>query len=262
MPLTKQQVAELRRPFVPEAIGFKVQTNPKDQNGSAVVVAFITARDAIARLNAVAPGDWEDAYSLPAVGKGLACHLTVAGVTRTDVGFALNTDTDMGVKAIYSDAFKRAAVKFEVGGFLYSLPIIRLPARELKQYGQKWFMPDTALKSLRGRYADWLKNTGEAMFGKPLDHGSHEEAQGDIDTTEVPPADVPVDSPVAESPELHDMLRAAIQAKKKTEYKDDAEWFKLVQATPRKDLLKHLAEHYTSLGGDPAKVKAQWQKRA
>jgi hypothetical protein len=46
------------------------------------------------------------------------CSLTVLGVTKADVGQAL--EEEEGFKSAYSDAFKRAAVHFGIGRYLYN----------------------------------------------------------------------------------------------------------------------------------------------
>ena len=48
------------------------------------------------------------------------CTLTVCGVSKTDVG--TSGESADAAKAAYSDALKRAAVKFGIGRYLYALP--------------------------------------------------------------------------------------------------------------------------------------------
>jgi hypothetical protein len=169
-------LADLRRPFKPEAIKWKIQTNPKpEQNKKAMIVAHIDARLVAARLNTVAP-DWSDSFNDGLHGS-VICRLTVCGHTRCDVGWAEVADsngliTDAGIKGIYSDAFKRAAVQFGVGAFLYSLPRQYAAADQLKHLGRSWYLTPALENKLRGSYAKWLKDTGIKDFGEPFDHGS------------------------------------------------------------------------------------------
>jgi hypothetical protein len=91
--------------------------------------------------------------------------------------------TDAGIKSIYSDAFKRAAVQFGVGAFLYSLPRQYAAADQLKQLGRSWYLTPALENTLRGSYAKWLKDTGIKDFGEPLDHGSvASDATDDVET--------------------------------------------------------------------------------
>ena len=60
--LDPKQIEELRRPFTPEAIKWKVQaTGPKGKPSTwGMVVPYIDARLVIERLDEVAPGEWGD----------------------------------------------------------------------------------------------------------------------------------------------------------------------------------------------------------
>ncbi len=181
-------IRELRRPFTPQSVKWKIQTNPKDGK-QGLIVAFMDSRLAAERLNAVVPGDWSDMYSPAVIGNGIVCHLTVCGATRADAGFVESDklNTDMGLKGLYSDAFKRAAVKFGIGAFLYALPRMYVKADQLTQRGRSWYIPDGTEKMLRQRYVAWLSSdVAKERFGTPLDHGDHEDAQGDPDAVVEP----------------------------------------------------------------------------
>ena len=98
-----------------------------ERNGQRVAgcMAHIDARQVMARLDAVVgSGQWEDAYQAAAIPGGVECALTVMGVTKTDVGTPSDQDP---VKGAYSDALKRAAVKFGIGRHLYDIPTQWLP---------------------------------------------------------------------------------------------------------------------------------------
>ena len=113
----------LLAPFPPEMVGWKAQSVSKDGK-RALAVAYVDARAVMDRLDAtVGPAQWSDRYTLLREQSGgfgpelvVACRLTVLGVTKTDVGVGEDA------KAAYSDAFKRAAVKFGIARYLYSLP--------------------------------------------------------------------------------------------------------------------------------------------
>lgn len=121
MQLTSELLTALAKPFPPNEIRFKVQTS---KNGSSLVVPYVDARAVMDRLDEVFGGDWYDDYSVVQVGKrvSIECSLTCAGVTRKDVGDIEDSQGGGDLKAGYSDALKRAAVKFGIGRFLYSLP--------------------------------------------------------------------------------------------------------------------------------------------
>lgn len=164
----------LRRPFVPEAVGFKLQATGGKDRGWGVVIAYIDARNVTARLNMVCGGLWHETYE--AAGEGLVCHLTVDGVTHTDWGVTTGTSKEMSIKGTYSDALKRAAVRFGVGESLYATPSMRLydgPHLETWMKGDKRTGRLTPAGELHCRqiYAEWLDRTGRQAFGEPLDHG-------------------------------------------------------------------------------------------
>jgi len=169
----KEAAPLLRRPFTPEAVKFKVQAG-------TLAVAYIDARLVVERLNMVCPHLWSDAYE--ASNKGMVCHLTVDGITRTDYG------SDYIGKGLFSDAFKRTAVKFGVGVSLYSIPATWLKDGQIKDAGKSKVITDEGMRFLRGRYAAWLKSVGVKTFGEPLDHGDTEESVGDVEAM-VTPAD-------------------------------------------------------------------------
>lgn len=122
------ELAALLKPFPVGEVELKVQAFTKDRK-RAQVVAYVDARTVMDRLDAVVgPDKWEDHYEVLADkvvdGNRLVeakCTLTLfleagAGVSKEDVG-----EGD-SLKAAFSDAFKRAAVKFGVGRYLYRLP--------------------------------------------------------------------------------------------------------------------------------------------
>lgn len=164
---------DLRRPFTSAAIKWKIQTNPKP-GGKALIVGFMDARLVAERLNSVVGAEWSDAYA-QRDDWWVTCRLTVLGSTREDVGWGNlgeAHDKDIGVKTLYSDAFKRAAVKFGIGAYLYAMPKQYIGEQQLKQAGKSWYLTRDAERMLTGGYEAWLKNPETIKrFGEPIDHG-------------------------------------------------------------------------------------------
>lgn len=193
----------LRRPFTPEAIKFKVQATwtkgDADKPTDAIVVAYIDARLAVERLNLVCPHLWHDTYE--PLGKHLLCRLTIDGITREDVGGGYEG------KGLYSDALKRAAVKFGVGVSLYAIPKVFI-SKEAGQAKDKRTKNGPSLDltpkgeaDARAVYRMWLEQHGEQAFGAFLDHGDVEDSQGDPeelahDTDEQQTLPLPEEDPV------------------------------------------------------------------
>lgn len=186
----KEAAPLLRRPFTANAVKFKVQAAyPRENPTGALIVAYIDARLVAERLNLVCPHLWYDEYEqLP--GDRMMCRLTIDGITRPDIGEGYQG------KGLYSDALKRAAVKFGVGVSLYAVPAIQLTvgAGDLRQTsaGQKKSCALTVKgeNACRYRYRQWLADVGIAQFGEPLDHGDAEGSVGDVESE----ASVPDDS--------------------------------------------------------------------
>lgn len=196
----------LRRPFTVEAVKFKVQaTWPKDKPTGGLIVAYIDARLAVERLNLIVPHLWHDDYE--ALGqKHLICRLTVDGITRQDIGEGQG-------KGLYSDALKRAAVKFGVGVSLYAIPQMRLNSSDgsLKDArtrdGMTLALTPKGEQNVRDAYAHWLDRHGRESFGDPLNHGDVAGAQGDV---EVPADTAPEVEEIATPPLISDAARAKV----------------------------------------------------
>lgn len=176
--LTKDILAELRRPFEPVAIKFKGQSANREGD-KALVVPYIDARLVVERLNHVVGGEWSQTYEL--MGKSLWCHLTVLGETRPDLGAGYDG------KGLVSDALKRAGVQFGIGVSVYASPSLWLahgPQCDIKVTGEgrdrkvKIFVKDPGKAAAAKVYAEWLEQHGIKAFGEPLAHGDVAESAG------------------------------------------------------------------------------------
>lgn len=114
---------KLAEPFDPTEVKFKPQMV---KNNRALAMAYIDARLVQERLDEVVGlGNWQDRFKILNDGS-VVCRLSVKiddkWVTKTDVG-SLSEQPDAGdrLKAAFSDALKRAAVKFGIGRYLYGL---------------------------------------------------------------------------------------------------------------------------------------------
>ena len=175
----------LRRPFTPAAVRFKVQATWK---GGALIVAYIDARLAAGRLNHVIPHKWASSFEYDPKGD-LICHLTVDGITRSDIGEGYKG------KGLWSDALKRAAVHFGVGESLYVLPKMTLNEGQLlkaKEVKGKttYILTPMGVTHCREVYEHWLESTGKQAFGEPLDHGDVLYEEVDEPVTEPSPMDL------------------------------------------------------------------------
>lgn len=227
--------AELRRPFTPEAIRWKVQSTwggGKDgAKTGGMVVPYVDARTVIERLDHVCGLDWADSTQ-PVAGstKEMICHLTVAGTTRSDVG-----ESTHSLKGAASDALKRAAVRFGVAASIYAMNRVILnatpngamqgqgdkarPTLKQKQTKGKQTLEltDAAEAWLREMYGRWLATPPiKSAFGEPLSHGETPETLGLEGADQRPPAeeDPEADAKVREIEQLYDSLTPEQKRKK------------------------------------------------
>lgn len=219
-----EAAALFRRPFAPGAIGFRAMTKVT-YNGQlyagAQVAAYIGAQSVIQRLNAVVPGRWRQQFQtlpaefLPPGGRRvyLACRLIVTlpvedgdpdvEAVYEDLG-EMDSGSLAGVKALYSDARKRAAVAAGIGAYLYtSLEAVVLPigphprqVQALRRQGK----PDLPLLSadteqwLRHGYAQRIATDAVRRdLGEVLAHGEPEHGigQGEVADQAAQPAAEP-----------------------------------------------------------------------
>ena len=122
-PEVKALTASLAAPFEPRDVKYKPQMV---KNNRCLAMAYIDARLIQDRLDDVlGVENWEDGYKILPDGSvmcRLRCKLGDRWITKTDVGSpSEQPDSGDRLKAAFSDALKRAAVKFGVGRYLYRL---------------------------------------------------------------------------------------------------------------------------------------------
>lgn len=130
--LAKKLAAE----FPKEAISWRAQTVTNDGK-KALALAYIDARDVMERLDAVCGVEgWQCEYP-HANGKTICSIGILIGkewIWKADGA----GDTDIEAeKGAISDAFKRAAVKWGIGRYLYSMDAVWCPCDSYKA-GEKW----------------------------------------------------------------------------------------------------------------------------
>ena len=114
----------LAAPFDPNEVKWKAQAVSGNR---ALAVAYVDARVVQDRLDDVlGVAGWQDSYKVLADGS-VMCRLKIRlgeqWISKVDVG-GQSEQPDEGdrMKAAFSDALKRTAVKFGVGRYLYRLP--------------------------------------------------------------------------------------------------------------------------------------------
>jgi hypothetical protein len=115
-------LAALAAPFPPETISWRVGSTTKDKT-RGLAFAYIDARDVQDRLDQVCGIFWQCRHSDAGGGK-LACDIGIkVGMTdewiwRGDGAGATDVEADKGT---FSDAFKRAGVRWGIARYLYDI---------------------------------------------------------------------------------------------------------------------------------------------
>ena len=123
---SRPDVARLTAPFQPGEVKFKPQSV---KGNRALALAYIDCRVIQDRLDEVlGVENWQDEYEILTDGS-VMCRLKLRmggeWVIKTDVGSpSEQPDSGDRLKAAFSDALKRAAVKFGIGRYLYRLPAV------------------------------------------------------------------------------------------------------------------------------------------
>ena len=136
---------KLAAPFPPDAISWRIGSTNQDKT-QGMALAYLDARDVMERLDLVCgPGGWQNRYSH--VGGTTVCEIGINLVTcssstadhgeacyewiwKADGAGATDVEAEKGA---LSDAFKRAAVRWGIGRYLYGLPS---PWVEIEQKGR------------------------------------------------------------------------------------------------------------------------------
>ena len=136
---------------------WRVQSFSKNKP-SASCVAYIDARDVMNRLDdVVGSNNWQDDYKVINgqlfAGIGIKCH-NDEWVWKWDTGTESQTEKEKG---IVSDSFKRAAVKWGIGRFLYDLEIKYVKTNGIKGDA------DNAEKGIK-KYPSVIDDSGRIVY--------------------------------------------------------------------------------------------------
>lgn len=123
----------LKDPFHVDAVHWRVGATNKAKT-KGIALAYIDARDVMLRLDKVVGFEnWQDEYIETPSGR-LICRLSLRigneWVTKSDGAGETQVEGDKGA---ISDAFKRAAVKWGCGRYLYKLPNVWVDIDEYRK---------------------------------------------------------------------------------------------------------------------------------
>lgn len=114
----------LRAPFAPHEHSWRAQQVTRDGN-RAMALCYITSRAVQNRLDDVCtPAGWESQFAETATGRVIATITIDMGARWVAKSDGAGATAMEGEKGGLSDAFKRAAVMWGIGRYLYALPVV------------------------------------------------------------------------------------------------------------------------------------------
>lgn len=160
----------LAEPFAPDQISWRVGSTNIDKQSNApregqeprgMALAYLDTRDVMDRLDAVCgPAGWQNRYSH--VGGITVCEISILTdgewITKADGAGATDVEAEKGA---LSDSFKRCAVRFGIGRYLYGLTS---PWVALEKKGRSWIMVESERTKLEALLAT---HSNEIEWGSP-----------------------------------------------------------------------------------------------
>lgn len=197
--------------FHPSKVSWRVGSTNGDKS-KGMALAYIDARDVMARLDEVIGAEkWQDRYEVH--GTKTICYISIKigeeWVTKSDGAGDSDVEAEKGS---ISDAFKRAAVKWGIGRYLYDIdsPWVEIESRG-KSYAIKKSEYTKLEKVLSGQYkADEPKVADRAAVA--LEHArlhANTVKEMDINPKAYAEANKEVVARMAAYPEARDVLVAA-----------------------------------------------------
>jgi len=149
---------ELERPFPRNKLHWRVGATNKEKT-SGIALAYIDARDVMMRLDdAVGFENWQVRYTH--ADRIIIAEVGIRHQGRPEWLWRANGAGETAVegeKGGASDAFKRAAVMWGIGRYLYSLPNIWVP---LEARGKSYVIGAEGKKKLEGSLPRWATPEG------------------------------------------------------------------------------------------------------
>jgi hypothetical protein len=154
---TLTDIKKLLEPFPPEKVEWRIGSTTADKT-KGIPLAYITSRDVMDRLDeVVGPENWQNDY--PVIGSTTVCRIGIK-IRRTGGGelsymeeWVWKSDgagvTDVEAeKGQLSDSFKRCAVHWGIGRYLYD---IKVGWVDIVPAGRSYKLPDHVLDDLMNR---------------------------------------------------------------------------------------------------------------
>lgn len=150
----------LSAPFPADSIDWRVGSTNQDKT-KGMALAYLDARAVMDRLDAVCgPGNWQAKY--PHANGKTVCEIGIRIERDGAAEWVWKSDgagdTDFEAeKGALSDAFKRAAVRWGVGRYLYDM---KAPWIAIEAAGRSFKIPDAERKKLDTMHEDFAHKAG------------------------------------------------------------------------------------------------------
>ena len=161
----------LAKPFDAECVKWRIQVTNNEKT-SGLAVAYLDSRTIAKRLDeVVGQMRWKDEYKPWITAKNNASQICTISIyddslkewiSKSD-GAELSNYSP--IKGGLSDAFKRAAVKWGIGRYLYEITPVWV---NVYMRGDKIYIQDDEMPKLQQRYITFLKNLNTGNTPEPL----------------------------------------------------------------------------------------------
>lgn len=195
---------KLSEPFDPDSVKWRPGSMSKD-NKSTMALAYLDARDVMDRLDEVCGLGWQCKYSH--AGSKTICDIGILiednQMTRWIWRADGAGDTDIeGAKGGLSDAFKRAAVRFGIGRYLYDTPNTWVKVDQYKRI-ESYELKRLAA-TIGGNQSHPLKSKGLASHN-PSEISRSGEWQGPMPAMRLKAETKDMMQAIQEQPEMNDL---------------------------------------------------------
>ena len=176
----------LSAPFPAESIDWRVGSTNKDKT-KGMALAYVDARTVMDRLDTICGTEnWQANYT-PCGNGMMICNLGIRfpsgdWIWKSDGAGA--TDFE-GEKGALSDAFKRSAVRFGIGRYLYDLAA---PWVAIESFGKSFKIADAEKSKLEDCHEKAAQRAG---WGNPTDVATYKVLLSVVRDTVTQPSDVP-----------------------------------------------------------------------
>jgi len=153
--------AKLREPFHPDKVDWRVGSTNKEKT-KGMALAYIDSRTVMERLDeACGVEGWQCIYPHASTKTSCRIGIKVGEEWLWKEDGAGDTDFE-GDKGAFSDAFKRAAVKWGVGRYLYDL---KAPWVTIEQRGRSYMIKGSEMPTLRALLGSGKPESKEPVIG-------------------------------------------------------------------------------------------------